>query len=280
MRPPARFLIFALIAALGCASDRAPVSDLRLFVFDCGAVLVESVEMFGIGDHETDIREAAAPCYLIEHPDGRLLWDGGVASMFADSAGWQDVGGGFSMRLERSLAEQLGDMGLDMGSFDYVAFSHLHGDHVGVANDVDGGTLIIHQAEYDAAFADGESLVGYRPDLYQGLRSLTPLIIHGDHDVFGDGRVRIIHAPGHTPGHQVLFVDLAETGPVVLSGDLYHFAISREEQRVPLFNVDADETRESMRRIEALVEASDAELWIQHDMAHFSTLRKAPDHYR
>lgn len=48
-------------------------------------------------------------------------------------------------------------------------------------------------------------------------------VIDGDHDVFGDGGVRLILTPGHTPGHQVPFVQLPKTGPVILSGDLYHF---------------------------------------------------------
>jgi N-acyl homoserine lactone hydrolase len=273
-------VLFAAAAILACTSDRGPGEELRLYVFDCGWVRVESLEMFGIADHETDIREASAPCYMIEHPLGRLLWEGGVASVYAETGEWQQVGPGFWNRLDRTLADQLAGMDLDMGSFDYVAFSHMHTDHVGAANDVQGGTLIIQQAEYDAAFADEVTLIGYDPDLYERLRDLEKLFIDGDHDVFGDERVRIISAPGHTPGHQVLFVDLAETGPVVLSGDLYHLQISREQQRVPVFNVDAEQTRESMRRVEALVERTDAKLWIQHDPVHFKELKTAPAYYR
>jgi N-acyl homoserine lactone hydrolase len=279
MRLASLLPIAALAASAGMLQAKAP-GELRLYVFDCGSVRVESVEMFGIGDHETEIREAAAPCYMVEHPRGRLLWDGGVASAFALLDGWQDVGGGFSVRLDRTLADQLAELSLDMASFDYVAFSHLHDDHVGVANDLRGGTLLIQRAEYELAFADEVTGIGYTPQLYEGLRSLDRLIIEGDHDVFGDGRVRLISAPGHTPGHQVLWVDLAATGPVLLSGDLYHFVISREQQRVPLFEVDAEQTLESRRRVEALVKQTGAVLWIQHDLALFQTQTKAPAYYR
>ena len=115
--------------------------------------------------------------------------------------------------------------------------------------------------------------------LYVNLKDAERILIEGDHDVFGDGRVRIISAPGHTPGHQVLFIDLENTGPVVLSGDLYHFAISRQDRRVPAFNVDRDLTLTSMDRVEALVEETGAALWIEHELAFFEQLNTAPEYY-
>ena len=49
----------------------------------------------------------------------------------------------------------------------------------------------------------------------------------------------------------MLFLDFAETGPVVLSGDLYHFQFSRVNRVVPLFNVDAERTLQSIDKVEA-----------------------------
>jgi glyoxylase-like metal-dependent hydrolase (beta-lactamase superfamily II) len=142
-----------------------------------------------------------------------------------------------------------------------------------------GATLIIQKPEFEAAFADELTVPGLDATLYAGLRDAERLVIEGEHDVFGDGRVRLIPAPGHTPGHQVLFVDLAATGPVVLSGDLYHFRFSRENQRVPAFNVDEQATRESMERIEGLLTDTGAELWIAHELAWFEQLKKVPLYY-
>ena len=182
-------------------------------------------------------------------------------------------------RLDKTLSEQLPGIGLDMTSFDYVAFSHMHFDHVGVANEVDGATLIIQKTEYDATFADEVTVPGVIPTLYDNMKDAERMLIAGDHDVFGDGRVRIISAPGHTPGHQALFIDLENTGPVVLSGDLYHFAISRQDRRVPEFNIDRDMTLASMDRVEALVEETGATLWIEHELEFFEQLNKAPAFY-
>lgn len=274
-------LFFAFLVITGCRVDVSTEAEtqsaVKLYVFDCGMLRFESIEDFSIADDETDIRDLIVPCYIVEHEKGRLLWDGGLPSKTADVDGWQ--GEGMLARLDRTFSEQLPAIGLDMSSFDYVAFSHMHFDHVGIANEVSGATLIIQKTEYDAAFADEVTVPGVDPTLYDNLKDAERILIEGDYDVFGDGRVRIISAPGHTPGHQVLFIDLENTGPVVLSGDLYHFAISRQDRRVPGFNVDKDMTLASMDRVEALVEETGAALWIEHELAFFEQLNTAPGYY-
>jgi len=271
--------LFLLVGGCGSGEMSEPEAlvDLRLYVFDCGMLRLETVEDFSVANDETDIRDLSVPCYVIEHEKGRLLWDGGLPSATADTDGWQ--GEGILLQLDRTLADQLADINLNMSSFDLMAFSHMHFDHVGVANEVQGAKLIIQKAEYDAAFADPVTLPGADPALYNKLKDAEKLFITGDHDVFGDGRVRILSAPGHTPGHQVLFIDLANTGPIVLSGDLYHFALSRTDRRVPSFNVDAEATLASMDRVEAFLEEEGATLWIEHELALFETLNKSPEYY-
>ena len=69
---------------------------------------------------------------------------------------------------------------------------------------------------------------------YVALKNSKTKILKGeDYDVFGDGTVVIKAAYGHTPGHQVLFVKLAKTGPVLLAGDLYHYQEERGTTKVP-----------------------------------------------
>jgi glyoxylase-like metal-dependent hydrolase (beta-lactamase superfamily II) len=218
------------------------------------------------------------PCYVIEHEKDRLLWNAGLSPSLAETEGWQEQET-TRARLDRTLSEQLADLGLGLDDFDYASFSHMHFDHVGATNELEGATVIMQKAEHDAAFADSVSVPAFVPAAYEGLRDEEFLIIEGDHDVFGDGTVRIISTPGHTPGHQSLFVDLPQTGPVVLSGDLYHFRLSRELRRVPSFNVDPDATLASMDRLEDLVEETGAELWIEHELARFEELKKAPEFY-
>lgn len=270
-----------------CATGAAAQSP-KLYVFDCGRLSFESVEIFGIGDDETDVRELAVPCYMVEHEEGRLLWDGGLPSSLAEGAGSQapqasQAGEGGegdpAQRLDRTLSVQLADMGLGMDSFDYVAFSHMHFDHIGVANEIEDAALIIQEPEHETAFADEVDAFAYEPELYEGLRDLEHVVVDGEYQPFGDGSVRIFPMPGHTPGHQVLYVDLENTGPVMLSGDLYHFPLSREDERVPSFNSNRVQTLSSMGRFEQLADAGGAQVWIQHDLELFEELDKAPDYY-
>ena len=260
----------------------APESSLKLYVFDCGRLRFDTVTNFGINDDETEVRELVVPCYVVDHPEGRLLWDGGLPSVIKydeegkDANGW--VG---NAKLEYTLAEQLASSGLefDLSSLDYMAFSHIHYDHVGVANEISGATWLVQRGDYEAAFAEPITIPAVQPELLTNLRDADRLILDGDHDVFGDGRVRLISAPGHTPGHQVLFVDLEWAGPLVLSGDLYHFRISRADRRVPVFNVDPEMSLQSMEKVEAFVAEQEAMFWIEHDLELFETLQIAPQYY-
>ena len=137
----------------------------------------------------------------------------------------------------------------------------------------------MQRPEHEAAFSDDPAAYRFDPQYYGALETAETLILDGDHDVFGDGSVVIKSAPGHTPGHQVLFVDLAEYGPVVLSGDLYHFPESRALKRVPTFNFDAEMTLEAMDRVEDFLIETGARLWIEHDIAENALLEKSPAYY-
>jgi glyoxylase-like metal-dependent hydrolase (beta-lactamase superfamily II) len=118
------------------------------------------------------------------------------------------------------------------------------------------------------------------PDNYSALReSKTVIIKTRDYDVFGDGSVIIKSAPGHSPDHQVLFVKLANTGPVLLSGDLYHYPEERKLKRVPTTEFNRDQTALSRAEIEAFLKQTGAQLWIEHDFTGNAKLKKAPEWY-
>ena len=248
----------------------AASSATRLYVLDCGYIFLgdETLEILSLAPDEVATRDMAVPCYLVEHPRGTLVWDTGLP---------------FAADAETTLESQLAELGYSFADITYVAMSHMHGDHAGNANAFRDSVWLAREAERDYAFSGETQGVGWgTPEIYSELEHSETIVIEGDddQDVFGDGQVVIVSAPGHTPGHQVLFVDLAETGPIVLSGDLYHTAPSFELRRVPTFNFDAAQTRASFEKLDALLAETSAELWIEHDHAHHESLRKSPDYYQ
>jgi N-acyl homoserine lactone hydrolase len=248
----------------------------RLYVFDCGVLYLDSLAMFNVTAEESPIKEMFVPCYLIEHDKGRLFWDGGLPKNIADAEGQVPLEGG-TMQYDRWIIDQLADMKLQPADIDYAAFSHLHFDHAGAANSFTDSTILMQKTEWDGAFSAGEGFID--TSLFDGLKQADVKFLAGDYDVFGDGSVQLIYAPGHTTGHQVLLLELENTGKLILSGDLYHTRANRRLRRAPTFNVDTEQTHRSMDKVEALLKDSGATLWIEHDKALADSLKKAPQYY-
>jgi glyoxylase-like metal-dependent hydrolase (beta-lactamase superfamily II) len=115
---------------------------------------------------------------------------------------------------------------------------------------------------------------------YSALKTSRTVIIREDeYDVFGDRSVIIKSAPGHSPDHQVLFLKLAKTGPVLLSGDLWHYPEERKLNRLPIAEFNKDQTTASRQRIDEFLKKTGAQLWIQHDYLATMKLKKAPAFY-
>ena len=261
---------------------RADARLTRLYVFDCGRVTLPGVSDPVLSSDEVTAVVMAVPCFLIEHEKGRLMWDLGLSDALHPDGMTIPEGqplAGLGMVLDTTLTSQLAGLGYAPSDIDYIAMSHMHFDHSGNANLFQDATWLARRAERDHAFEEPTPL-GYELELYEGLRNVEPVLIEGNHDVFGDGTVVIRSAPGHTPGHQVLFVDLVETGPVVLSGDLYYSPESRELRQVPPANYDAAQTLASMDAVETFLQQSGADLWIEHDFIHDATLKKSPEYYQ
>lgn len=261
-------------------ADVAPVpASPRLYVMDCGMITAMNPQLYDLeADEISGSGDFATPCYLIEHPQGTLVWDlGEIPDAEFPLDGSPAESGPFISNLP--LLPQLAEIGYAPEDITYVAMSHYHTDHSANANSFAGSTWIVQRAERDAMFAEEAPGISER-SYYSQLEDSETILLEGeDYDVFGDGSVVIKFTPGHTPGHQALFVDLANTGPILLAGDLYHYVEERTLDRVPTFDFDREMTRASRRMVEEFLVESGARMWIEHDMALFDTLDKAPAYY-
>ena len=98
--------------------------------------------------------------------------------------------------------------------------------------------------------------------------------------MFGDGAALIKAAPGHTPGHQVLMLNLAKSGKVMVAGDLYHYPPEREFHRAPPENeFNVQQSAASRVKIEEYLKKTKAAIWIEHEWAANAKLKKSPQFY-
>lgn len=274
MKRSVLLFLFPLLVALALAQD-VPV---RLYVFDCGKLTVEDPSRFNFSRSELAVLDLAVPCYLIAHPKGRLMWDTGVVPDNLFQPGGRPATKEYATAW-RPLLAQLTEAGFSPASVTYLALSHAHWDHIANASAFAGATWLVRAAERDAILGN-PSPVRTDPSMFTALRhAKTILITTDDFDVFGDGSVVIKFTPGHTAGHQVLYVKLARTGPVVLSGDLYHYPEELKIPRVPAGDVNKEQTLASRAALDAFLKKTGAQLWIQHDLAVFEKQRKAPAYY-
>jgi glyoxylase-like metal-dependent hydrolase (beta-lactamase superfamily II) len=247
----------------------------RLYAIDCGRIVFKDMAMFSdTGEYDGRAGSLVDPCFLIRHPRGTLLWDAGLGDKIAASREGVDSNG-IRLFVDITLQDQLKLLDLKPDEIDYIAFSHFHMDHVGNANLFTRSTWIINKAELDAALNPVPPIATDKA-LISAYEKVKTQMIDGDYDVFGDGTVRILEAPGHTPGHQVLLVKLEHAGTLALSGDLYHTRENRRLRLVPAFNTERADTLASIERFERLVGNLRARVIVQHDPDDLKSLPKLP----
>ena len=255
------------------ASAPAAAVPLSLTRLDCGSARIKNFDKFFSdkpGLYSSEPRDITDSCYLIRHGDQYLLWDTGLS---ADLKGRSQDMGDLVVSVARTIAEQLAQLNLKPADIDVVGISHHHDDHTGQAALFPQARLIVGAGDFDkmkAPASGGQSPVA--PWLKEGANVTRA---SADVDVFGDGSVVALHLPGHTPDHMALRVNL-KSGPVLLSGDLYHSTEAREKRGVPPFNTSREQTLASMDQFEAKAKATGAKVVIQHEPADIAKLPAFP----
>jgi glyoxylase-like metal-dependent hydrolase (beta-lactamase superfamily II) len=280
-------LLFIAIAALAVplasglvaqGQHHAAPPSLRLYVFDCGNLKIDPAP-YGFTKDQLATTEMSVPCFLIAHPKGTLMWDVGT---IPDSA-FKATGPTTFDRATatQTLKSQLAEVGYSPSDITYLALSHCHWDHTANANEFASATWLAREDERDAMLAHPPEYARcLYPENYSALRNSKTTILHNeDYDVFGDGTVVLKSAPGHAPGHQVLFLKLRTTGPILLSGDLYHYPEERAQHKVPTTDFNREQTAASRAAIEEFLKKTGTKLWIQHDFTANAKLKKAPAYY-
>jgi glyoxylase-like metal-dependent hydrolase (beta-lactamase superfamily II) len=271
-----RSLLLALAVVTSAACSTTPDGP-RLYIFDTGEIAGLDPKLFNFTREELREVDFVNQAYLIVHPRGTVMFDsGGIGDEHFPADGRPAKDG--VQTATRKLVPQMEAAGYKPADITYLVLSHYHADHTGNANLFAGATWIVQKAEHDVMFAEPPAPI-MQPASYSALKTAKTRVLNNeDFDIFGDGTVVVKATPGHTPGHQVLFVKLPKTGPVVLAGDLYHYPEEIATGRTPTFEFDAAMSARSRTALLAFVKETGAKLWIEHDKATHATLPKSPQY--
>ncbi|PQJ76714.1 N-acyl homoserine lactonase family protein [Polaribacter glomeratus] len=268
--------LFLAISIVSCKKSEKKVEEIakpevKLYQLVGGSILVKKLEVFSQDTTYTgQTKQFTDTYYVISHPKGNLMWDAGLPEQLVMTDAYNEPSGVYAIKRPDSLANQLKSIGFKIEDFKYFAMSHSHFDHTGHANLMKDATWIVQENEYNSVAGDSAKV---KNPAIAALKNIQK--IKGDFDVFGDGSVVIKYTPGHTIGHQALYVEVAGLEkPVLLTGDLYHFEENRVHKGVPSFNYDVKQTLESMDLFEAFAKEKNAEVIIQHSPIAFEKLEK------
>jgi N-acyl homoserine lactone hydrolase len=248
----------------------------RIYILNGGLAKVDDGSIYSPGINVGVPMTLSCNAYLIRHRESWLLWDTGTSDYLVSEPGGRVVAHGIKAAIRTTIAAQFEEIGVAPNDIDLLVLSHAHYDHVGNCRLFPKARWIAQKAERDAMFGPNPEEFGYIRELYETLSGNLTEIVDGDHDIFGDGALRLIFTPGHTLGHCSLLVRLPETGPVILSGDVAHNHENFRLRRVPTFNADPASTVASMDRVDTLLREEGAALWINHDTEQNSTLPHVP----
>ncbi len=247
---------------------------MRVFAMTCGW-LTGSMGNFLAG--ESGRLRVPIPCFLIDHPKGRVLFDSGLhpAAQSDPAARLGLAAKVFEVeyRAGEDVASRLAALAVDPGTIRYLVNSHLHFDHTGGNATIPNAQLVVQRPEWQAGHdADLVRKNFYDPKDYDTGHDV--LLIDGAHDLFGDGRVVCLPTYGHTPGHQSLQVRL-DSGAIVLTADACYLRRTLEELHLPSVVYDQRGMMASLHRLRALRDRA-VRIFYGHDPDFWASVPQAP----
>jgi glyoxylase-like metal-dependent hydrolase (beta-lactamase superfamily II) len=204
----------------------SPPGDLALYALPTG-VNHRTAAFAYRGGSPREKRDFVMTAALVRHPQGDVLIETGLGRTIASQLRQMP----FLFRLGTDLvqsqpaADQLDAAGYDRNHLRYILLTHAHWDHVSGVPDFPGVPVLVTPAEHqfidDGGFANATArsinTSRWQDYVFDGGRYLG---FDQSHDLYGDGSIVMVPAPGHTPGSVVVFVALPSGARYAFVGDL------------------------------------------------------------
>lgn len=253
---------------------------MKMHLLPCGRVRMRK-SIFLPASERSETIELPVSSALLRHGQGNVLFDTGCHPSVPENpeARW----GGLAklmvpiMQPGDHVLTGLAGLGLAPDDIDVVINSHLHPDHCGCNAFFRKATFMCHAEELAAARAPGSEAAGYLAAEWDG-QPMPVDALDGQRDVFGDGRVVLIHLPGHTPGSIGALAQLDRTGRYLLAGDTVSLRETLDTGVIPKNTWNADALAKSLDVVRR-IEASGATVVCSHDAKQWDSLRKGVDAY-
>jgi N-acyl homoserine lactone hydrolase len=262
--------------------------DVRLYMFECGTLKCElqNIKMNqGLGDPY----EIPVPWFLITHPKGNVVIDGGNAAACATDPEkhWGATSSVYwpVMDEKQACVPALEEAGVDPSSVRFILQSHLHLDHTGAVAALDAfsnAKVVATRAEYQYAHGPDWFAGGAYIDadfMKDGVDWVLLEETDDGYDLYGDGVIRMWQSPGHAPGHQSFEVTLPESGSMLLTVDAAYTTDHWDETALPGFLASTVDTVRSVRKLHRIAERSGSTVVTGHDPDAWPKFKHAPEAY-
>ncbi len=228
-----------------------------------------------------------AAFYLIQHPKGLVLFDTGVndREIAQPASVWSREAiayFGLQRSPSQSVEAQLSKAGVKPEDIRYVVISHMHLDHAGNIAKFPQATFVIQNDELKQAWWPDEGFEsGYLDEDFRATKRFRVMRLNGDLDLFGDGTIKVVRVPGHTPGSQILVARLPKTGTVLFTGDAVYLEenLNRDLPPGPAAQWSASSLRSGYALIRHYRDTEKATIFYAHDGEQFKRYRQPPGFY-
>lgn len=268
----------------------------KLFLLDLGRMHMLRSSFFGdLAENDpsaSEMVEFPISAYLIEGPQGRILYDVGChpdamkpqgrwSETFQSQFPWSEGPDGEACHLPNRLEQ----MGLGPDDINHVVLSHMHSDHAGCVEFFQKSQVIAHRNEYDVALEyhkrrDADCTYAWKDTEQWANQDMNWRFIEvHEKELSLTEKITLLNwGSGHSPGMLGLDVSLDDTGHVILTSD----AIFTTENYGPpprpaRFHISATNAARTVEEIRNRAARLSAQVWCGHDMEQFMSLRHSTD---